>query len=316
MLETPKDNSLASFHTLAKERLAGVYPPSEANAILYWLYEDVLQMSKTEVILNKQKRLSESEIVRLYKDLNALATGQPLQQVLGYAYFGDLKLQVNQHTLIPRPETYELVQHIITQEDKHHGLRLLDIGTGSGCIPISLALAMPQHHYSAWDISAEAIAQAQANASVHKASVELMEQDVFQAPLSAFEGFDIIVSNPPYIPETEKATMQTNVKDFEPHTALFVPEEDALLYYRTILTQAIQTQSVKRLYFEIHETKQEAMKQLLSSFKVQSYQFFKDIHQTNTTKILNLYIVIYFFLLVLNNISEEITNNKPEISKA
>ncbi len=138
---------------------------------------------------------------------------------------------------------------------------------------------MPQHHYSAWDISTKAIAQAQVNAKAHKVSVELMVQDVFQAPLAAFEGFDIIVSNPPYIPETEKATMQTNVKDFEPHTALFVPEEDALLYYRTILTQATQTQSVQRLYFEIHETKQEVMEQLLDSFEVQSYQFFKDIYQ-------------------------------------
>ncbi len=279
MLETPKDNSLASFHTLAKERLSGLYPLSEVNAILYWLYEDVLQMSKTEVALNKQKRLSESEIVRLYQALKALKNGQPIQQVVGYAYFGDLKLQVNKYTLIPRPETYELVQHIIQQENKYKDLRILDIGTGSGCIPISLALAMPQHRYSAWDISAEAIAQAQVNASTHKASVELMVQDVFQAPLSAFEDFDIIVSNPPYIPETEKATMQTNVKDFEPHTALFVPEEDALLYYRSILTQATQTQSIKRLYFEIHETKQEAMERLLTSFKVQSYQFFKDIHQ-------------------------------------
>ncbi len=268
-----------SLTYLSSPIIKSTYPPSEANAILYWLYEDVLQMSKTEVILNKQKRLSESEIVRLYQALNALATGQPIQQVLGYAYFGDLKLQVNRHTLIPRPETYELVQHIITQEDKNKGLRLLDIGTGSGCIPISLALAMPQHHYSAWDISTEAIAQAQANASVHKASVELIVQDVFQAPLSAFEGFDIIMSNPPYIPDTEKAAIQTNVKDFEPHTALFVPEEDALLYYRTILTQATQTQSVQRLYFEIHETKQEAMEKLLTSFEVQSYQFFKDIHQ-------------------------------------
>ncbi len=105
MLETPKDNSLISFHTLAQNKLSDLYPPSETKAILYWLYEDVLQMNKTEVILNKQKPLSESEIVRLYQALKALAIGQPIQHVLGYAYFGNLKLQVNKHTLIPRPET-------------------------------------------------------------------------------------------------------------------------------------------------------------------------------------------------------------------
>lgn len=271
-----KDNKLSTFHSVAIASLNAIYPERECKALLYWLYEDCLHMHKTEVVLDRDRRLTESEIIQLQQHLKDLLNGKPIQQILGYAYFGDLKLKINRHTLIPRPETYELAMLIINELRSAAPLRFLDIGTGSGCIPIALASAMPQHHYTAWDISNEALKIAIQNTQLHQLNISLVQQDLFQN--TDFNQFDIIVSNPPYIPLSEKATMDRQVKDYEPTAALFVPDNKALLFYEKIIEQVLNSQNSKILYCEIHEVQKTALTQLFQQYNIKEYQFYKDIH--------------------------------------
>ena len=233
------------------QTLTPLHGVAEARAIVYALLEDVFGLSKTDVLLGRFEGLSATEKARFKECAARLSQGEPLQYVVGTAPFGNLTFEVTPSTLIPRPETLELVEWVVADEQVRPALRLLDIGTGSGCIAISLASLLPQATVSAWDISAEALAVARRNAERNGVAVDFKQVDVLH--VTEAETYDCIVSNPPYICEAEKADMTDSVLLHEPHTALFVPNTDPLRFYRAIAQLALSNLSPGgTLYFEIN----------------------------------------------------------------
>ena len=209
------------------------YEPSEARAIAFRCLDLGWNLSSMDIILKKEVDLPADWDSRLAR----LAEGEPLQYVMGKTYFRDHLFQVNADTLIPRPETEELVDLVLSLASENASI--LDVGTGSGCIPISLKLERPSLKVEAWDISAGALDMARQNAKALEAEVKFKEQDIFAWPSS--EGnWDVIVSNPPYVTEEEKKEMANHVLDFEPHLALFVPNDDALRYYEALTDFALE----------------------------------------------------------------------------
>lgn len=233
------------------QTLTPLHGASEARAIVYALLEDVFRLSKTDVLLGRFEGLSAEEKARFTACATRLSKGEPLQYVVGTAPFGDLRFEVTPATLIPRPETLELVEWIAAEEKHRTSLRLLDIGTGTGCIAISIATMLPQANVSAWDISVEALTVAERNAQRNGVKVDFKQVDVLA--VKETETYDCIVSNPPYICEAEKAEMTDSVLLHEPHTALFVPNNDPLRFYRAIAQLALSSLSPGgALYFEIN----------------------------------------------------------------
>lgn len=257
------------------DALAAIYPPNEARAIAFALLEDVFGLSRTDVWLGKADALSEEAQELLHQSMQRLLKGEPLQYVVGTALFGDLRLRVTPATLIPRPETLELVEWIVADNRNSHP-HILDIGTGSGCIAISLALKLPNAIVKAWDISCEALEVAQSNALHHGANVDFEWVDVLGANPTQ-PTFTTIVSNPPYICESERSEMAPHVLNHEPATALFVPDSDPLLFYRTIAN--IGTKLLLpggALYFEINRAYGEATCELLRNLGYTNVALQKD----------------------------------------
>jgi len=209
------------------------YDATEARAIAFRCLDLGWNLSSMDIILKKEVELPADWPSRLAR----LAGGEPLQYVMGKTYFRDHLFEVNSETLIPRPETEELVELVL--EKASENASVLDVGTGSGCIPISLKLERPSLLVEAWDISEGALVMARQNAETLQAAVSFQQQDIFAWPTSK-GGWDIIVSNPPYVTEEEKKEMANHVLDFEPHLALFVPNEDALQYYVALADFAIE----------------------------------------------------------------------------
>ncbi|MHA8109465.1 peptide chain release factor N(5)-glutamine methyltransferase [Aquirufa sp. A-Brett2-W8] len=200
------------------------YEASEARAIAFRCLDLGWNLSSMDIVLKKEVELPADWSLRMAR----LAGGEPLQYVMGKTYFRDHLFSVNSDTLIPRPETEELVDLVLRHAPKNESV--LDVGTGSGCIPISLKLERPSLNVEAWDISVGALEVARQNALLLGASVEFKQQDIFTWP-SAEGSWDVIVSNPPYVTQDEAKEMAKHVLDFEPHLALFVPNDDALKYY-------------------------------------------------------------------------------------
>jgi release factor glutamine methyltransferase len=203
------------------------YEANEARAIAFRCLDVGWNLSSMDIILKKEVELPADWTSRLAR----LASGEPLQYVMGKTYFRDHLFAVNAETLIPRPETEELVELVL--EKAPENARVLDVGTGSGCIPISLKLERSSLQVEAWDISKGALEIARQNAETLHAAVEFKLQDIFAWPTSN-GSWDIIVSNPPYVTDEEKKEMANHVLDFEPHLALFVPNDDALRYYEAL----------------------------------------------------------------------------------
>ena len=238
------------LQTLVKN-LTPMHGAQEARAIVYALLEDVFGLRKTDVLLGRFEALSEAEKLHFAECARRLSAGEPLQYVVGTAPFGELRFEVTPATLIPRPETLELVEWVVADENVKSALRLLDIGTGSGCIAISLAKLLPQATVSAWDISAEALAVARRNAERNGVAIDFKQVDALH--VTEAETYDCIVSNPPYICEAEKAEMTDSVLLHEPHTALFVPNTAPLRFYRAIAELGMRCLSPGgTLYFEIN----------------------------------------------------------------
>lgn len=255
-------------------RLSGIYPGEEARAMAFVLFEEYLGLARHDVLLAQNENIGNTPEIE--KAVGQLLTGRPLQYVTGKAWFCDMELIVNEGVLIPRPETEELVQWIIAEAGEKKGLRILDIGTGSGCIAISLAKALPQAIVSAVDISETALDTARKNAAANNADVDFRHLDILaQEPVKEF---DIIVSNPPYVRESEKQDMRSNVLDHEPHTALFVSDDDPLLFYRRIaLTAGGSLTAGGRLYFEINEAFGRETVEILTEAGFSDIELKKDI---------------------------------------
>lgn len=248
------------------ESLHTLYDPGEARSIARIVFEDALRIHD---IQSKAPLFSIQE-QELQHILNRLLQQEPVQYILGQADFYGLKFKVNRNVLIPRQETEELVYWIletIQKEIKTTPLKLLDIGTGSGCIPITLKKKMPQLEVTALDISKAALDITQTNANLNKVNITLVELDILhQEKWHSLPTFDIIVSNPPYIPLRERALMPAYVTDFEPETALFVKDEAPLIFYDAISDFAIQHLSPNGyLFFECNEFNANEVVQLIEN---------------------------------------------------
>ena len=251
------------------ELLDSLYGQQEAEAIAYRILDLQFAIGKLDFLLNKEIELPTSwEQIKL-----ELQAGKPFQYVLGKEFFCDLKIGLNESTLIPRPETEELVGLILS---KVKGGKILDIGTGSGCIPLSIKKSLPQAEVFAWDISELALDQAKKNAENLQINVDFQLQDVFEWRNS--EGnWDVIISNPPYVLEEEKKEMKSHVLDFEPPLALFVPNENPLLYYKAIAEMAKERLNPGGfLYFEINQLFGKEVKQMMENIGFENVQIIKD----------------------------------------
>lgn len=240
----PSQNNIASVSNWLNSILTEP-DQREKNATIRVLTEAVSNKSRTQLLLNY--RFSESELNKLADLAHKLNHGLPVQLAVGFTYFLNHKIYVSQHTLIPRPETEELVDLAI--KTKPNPSHVIDIGTGSGCIAIALASRWPQAKITAVDVSPEALEMAKKNALSNDVSIEFHQMDITQTKPT--QSFDLIVSNPPYIPIKELENMQPQVKNFEPHQALFVPDNDPLIFYREIAKCHLNPSGV--LAFECHE---------------------------------------------------------------
>jgi release factor glutamine methyltransferase len=241
-------------HIVAK--LSSLYGELEAQAIVYLLFEDLLGIRKTDIFTKNSDVLSKSDLIKLKYAEADLLQQIPIQHIVGFAYFMDLKIKVNKDVLIPRPETEELIQ-LVLNDFKDASIRILDIGTGSGCIAISIKNKLPKANVQAIDVSEKALNLAKENAKVNGVDVEFTQIDILnEREWQKFSNqkFDVIISNPPYVTQSDKLQMQKNVLEYEPELALFVPEENPLLFYKSIAEFSKRYLVPKgKIYLEINE---------------------------------------------------------------
>jgi release factor glutamine methyltransferase len=256
------------------------YDEMEAESFFYLILENQRQLRRIDLALDIDLQFSAEEILIWYVILEKLQLEIPIQYILGTTHFYGLEFNVNENVLIPRPETEELVEWIISsvKMPKFTNLKILDIGTGSGCIAISLAKKIPNPEVSAIDISYKALATAKENADLNKVAVAFIQKNILEAN-DLEQQFDIIVSNPPYVRNLEKAEIKSNVLANEPHLALFVEDNDALLFYRKIAELATKNLSVEgKLFFEINQYLGKETVELLEKMQFKNIELRKDIY--------------------------------------
>ncbi len=256
--------SLNDIKQALKKQLADQYESIELNPILSILTEHVTGWDQLQQALNKETELDESQILAFEQAAAELKAGKPIQYVTGKAWFMGEAYSVNEHVLIPRPETEELVDWILEYaEIKGTALRILDLGTGSGCIAIALKKALPDSKVSAIDISTNALKVAAENASLLNVEIDFVPLDILNTAFLP-DQYDVIVSNPPYIPMHEMENMEMHVTAQEPNIALFLPDEDPLVFYKAIARLAkLHLKPNAQLFFEIHFDQGDAMVKLL-----------------------------------------------------
>lgn len=267
-----------TYQELCKS-LASRYPEREAKAVIRYLLEVGYGLSMADIISGAAESIPSDE---MGKKLRRLLNGEPVQYVVGKAEFGGRIFRVTPDVLIPRPETYELCQWLEEEErgkrKEERDFSILDIGTGSGCIAITLALDMPQAKVEAWDISADALTVARENAQELQANVKFEQVDVLSSlPAQGGLGWVSIISNPPYICQKEAIEMEQHVLDHEPHQALFVPDEDPLLFFRAIARlgqKALHKDG--RLYFEINPAYHQELTKMLDEMGYSEIETRKD----------------------------------------
>ena len=269
------DNKLSSLYTYYKNELSLIYDESELFAIFELVCEKFLKYTKSDLKKYFHQPINQSNLINIYNAGVNLKKGIPIQYILKEAFFYDMIFNVSNSVLIPRPETEELVDIIIkTYKNKNFDkIAILDIGTGSGCIPIILKKYMPQAHLTGIDISEHALNVARSNAIKHNLEVNFIKQDIFSDALNLNSPFSIIVSNPPYILNSESKQMEVRVLDNEPHLALFVPDENPILFYKRIIELSNQYLEQKGyLFFELNS---------LTAFQVRQYaiesQYFSSV---------------------------------------
>lgn len=243
------------------EALAGRYPQREAEQLMRILLEDLFGIDLKRQLMEPNLRIDEFQYAQLKAAVERLLAGEPVQYVTGMARFGDLLIKVSPNVLIPRPETEELVQKISTTLPKEASIRIWDIGTGSGCIAIALAKLFENAEVYAFDVSEAALEVARENAGLNNAKVHFICDDVLHPKSEIFtQPVDLVVSNPPYVCDSERTAMEANVLDWEPESALFVPDDDPLRFYRQILALAKkQLNHGGQVWFEINERMGEEM---------------------------------------------------------
>lgn len=257
-----------------KNGLAAVAEPQEAQAMIRIICEDIFNYDQVDVALRQDSELPEFAQQRITDIISRLQRHEPLQYIVGSARFHGHRFKVTPAVLIPRPETEQLVD-LIVDENSASDLRVLDIGTGSGCIAISLARALKFAQVDALDVSRDALAVARENAAALKVRVNFFESDILSPQPAA--RYDIIVSNPPYVCWHERESMECNVKDYEPGQALFVPDNDPLLFYKAIAPYAAQSlEKGGRLYLEINQRFGQEVKKLLEESGLDEIRIIED----------------------------------------
>ena len=260
-----------------RSELQGLYPDTEIKSFSNLIIEKVSGFSRTEIIVNKNTLFSVEQRHVIENFIEKLKEYVPIQYILGETEFFGLPFHVNESVLIPRPETEELVDWIRNENDRNANPGILDIGTGSGCIAISLKHEFTNATVDAFDISEKALETAQSNATLNKLEVTFSKVDILNAP-ETYQKWDIIVSNPPYVTEQEKSTILPNVLEHEPHLALFVSDNGPLLFYRCIAVFAQQHLKPKgKLYFEINRQFGKATVDLLTAMGFGNVELRKDI---------------------------------------
>lgn len=264
-----------------RQQLCSVYPDSELRSLTQILIEEVTGMKVHLFVGDKSNHLTQNQKKWLNEILERLRRCEPFQYIVGKSEFCGMSFQVNRDVLIPRPETEELVEWIV-REYQSQKVSILDIGTGSGCIAVSLAKFLPQATVEAWDVSLGALAVAKKNAQMNGVTVNFRQMDVLCAKPETGNRFDVIVSNPPYVMESEKLQMEKNVLDYEPSLALFVGDEDPLLFYRKIaeLGKSI-LKPAGNLFFEINAQKGNEIVELLADFGYKNVELKRDISSNN-----------------------------------
>lgn len=274
-----RTNKLLDLKNDYAKELYPIYGKEETDSLLFILIKRYFNLNRTDLVVNPEHRLSESEILRLHFAVKELKNHKPIQYILKNVDFLNTKILVDESVLIPRPETEELVQLILDQEKGKEGLHVLDIGTGSGCIAISLAKNLKNPAVTAIDVSPEALTTAGKNIFVNEVMVEFKEFNILDPEAGDDLGlFDILVSNPPYVTQNDKNLMKENVLKHEPHLALFVPENDPLLFYKAIIY--FSDEKLKpggRIYFEINESFGKEVLELLVKNGFEKAQLHKDI---------------------------------------
>ena len=274
------------------DQLCSIYDMDEANAMILILFEHYFNIDRVKMALEPDIRLSESEMLKIHFAVKDLLKNKPIQYIIGETEFCELKFKVNENVLIPRPETSEMVFKIVNESPSHQvtkspsqsrkansqqPLSILDIGTGSGCIAISLAKLLPDAQVYALDISEEALKVARENSINNKVNITFIQDDILSLNNDIETKFDIIVSNPPYVRELEKAEMRDNVLKWEPDKALFVSNEDPLIFYRKILEFAkIHLKEDGEIWFEINEYLGKEMTELCKEFGFSNVKIHKD----------------------------------------
>ena len=259
--------------------LSGIYEGHELTAIIRTICCDMLGISSTAYYLKEEVTLTTERGTLLQGIIDRLRQGEPLQYIEGKAPFCGMEFAVNSSVLIPRPETAELVDWIVCEHATQQP-RILDLGTGSGCIAIALSKQLPQATIEACDISAEALTVAKENARTNEAPVSFFTHDMLDLSTPLPHSYDILVSNPPYIRQSEAADMSIQVTEWEPHTALFVPDDDALRFYRAI-AELGQTEALRpggHIYVEINQALGKETVALFEAYGYQDVELRKDIY--------------------------------------
>lgn len=270
-------NTIFQLSRYARQALQDFYSEHEIQCICRTIYMDVFHLTNIDIHLRKNEHLDESFINKFYAIIKRLQSREPLQYIIGGTEFCGLWFKTNPSVLIPRPETAELV--CWASRELHPGMRVLDIGTGSGCIAVSLAKACPQAKVEGIDISAEAVATAQGNALAHGVDVAFSLRDIRKHKDYHWESYHLIISNPPYVRESEQAGMDRNVLEHEPRQALFVPDNDPLVFYRTIGAFGQEhLQPGGLLFFEINEALGKETVSLLEGQGYRQVELRQDIH--------------------------------------
>lgn len=271
---------MESLFTYIRLKLETQYSISEIKSLASIICSDSLNMSTIELYTGKYTDLSADKAQKMQDIIERLLHHEPIQYIIGYATFCHLTFNVTPAVLIPRPETEELV-NLIALENRGK-IKILDIGTGSGCIAISLAKKLSESSIEGWDISREALKIASLNNNNLKANVNFREQDLFNLPSNNSEQFDVIVSNPPYVTEKEKEDMQPEVLYHEPGIALFVKDDDPLRYYRKIAKYASKALTTEgKLYFEINQHFGKKTAEILDAYHFKQIRILKDFYQND-----------------------------------
>ena len=259
---------------------ANVYEPREARSVALWAVESLTGADRMKLLVDPRATIESIDEVELARYERELAVARPIQYIIGATEFCGLQFAVGEGVLIPRPETEELVQWIA--EESSSAKQILDIGTGSGAIAVSLAAMLPTAEVAAMDISEVALDYTTRNAIANGVDIKTIKGDALGEWWREFEELDVVVSNPPYVPDSDRATIRRNVLDYEPSLALFVPDDDLLRFYRAIANGAAHSlRKGGELYFEIYENAADKMVQMLTEQGWQQIELRRDFNDKN-----------------------------------